>query len=69
MSLDIDRSRPDQVKIRFILDASHPPGRISVVGSFNQWTPGLDEFVDNHDGTQGLTLGLPYGERISRIAG
>lgn len=64
MSLDIDRSHARQLKIRFVLDASHPPGQVSVVGSFNNWTPGLDELVEDHDGTRSVTVGLPYSQDI-----
>lgn len=64
MSLDIDRSSRSQLKIHFILDASHPPGRVSVVGSFNDWTPGLDELFPEFDGTRSVTIGLPYGQRF-----
>ncbi|MDQ1749636.1 MAG: hypothetical protein QOE71_692 [Pseudonocardiales bacterium] len=64
LSLDIDRSQPEHVKIRFILDAGHPAGRVSLVGSFNNWTPGVDELVDDNHGTRGVMVGLPYGEEI-----
>ena len=64
MSLDIDRSRPDQLKVHFLLDGDHPPGEVSVVGNFNDWTPGLDELTPEPDGTRGVTVGLPYGKRL-----
>jgi hypothetical protein len=64
MSLDIDTSDPNQLKVHFILDASHPPGEVSVVGSFNDWTPGMDQLHSHHDGTRGVTIGLPYGQRL-----
>ena len=64
MSLEIDRSRAEHVKIRFILDATHPKGRVSVVGSFNGWTAGLDELADRGDGTRGVTVAMPYGQDI-----
>jgi hypothetical protein len=35
-----------------------------VVGSFNGWTPGLDELVQQPDGTRSVTLGLPYGQEL-----
>jgi hypothetical protein len=61
MSLDIDTHNPRQLKVQFILDTSHPIGQVSVVGSFNNWTPGLDELVPEPDGTRSVTIGLPYG--------
>jgi hypothetical protein len=63
MSLQIDTSQPDQLKIRFVLNGSHPAGQVSVVGTFNNWTPGLDELMPNEDGTRSVTLGLPYRTR------
>ncbi|UQX87389.1 isoamylase early set domain-containing protein [Jatrophihabitans telluris] len=64
MSLDIDRGDPIQAKVRFILDSDNPVGRVSVVGSFNDWTPGLDELSDDGDGTRSVTVGLPYGRQF-----
>lgn len=64
MSINIDRSRPEHVKIRFILDATHPTGRVSVVGSFNNWTPGLDELADDGHGTRAVTVAMPYRQEV-----
>jgi hypothetical protein len=64
MSLDIDRSLPDQTKIRFILDDGHPEGSVSVVGTFNNWTAGLDELVSDGRGFRSVTIGLPYDSKI-----
>lgn len=64
MSLDIDASRPDQLKVRFILPLEDPAGPVSVVGSFNDWTPGLDELSPNIAGTRSVTIGLPYDTEL-----
>jgi hypothetical protein len=64
LSLDIDRSLPERVKVRFILDASHPAGSVSVVGTFNDWTPGLDELIADGHGTRSVTVGLPYDTEV-----
>lgn len=37
--------RPGFRVLTFELPADHPAGRISVVGTFNGWTPGVDPFV------------------------
>jgi hypothetical protein len=63
MSLHIDRSRAEQMKVRFIWPAEQPPGPISVVGTFNNWQPGLDELQADPDGGRSVTLGLPYDTR------
>ena len=52
------------------LGAMLPIGRVSVVGSFNNWTPGLDELADIADGTRGVTVAMPYGqETVFRYVG
>ncbi len=63
MSLDIDVTDPDHMRVRFTLDDSHPPGEVSVVGTFNNWTPGLDSLEPDHDGTRSVVIGLAYGQR------
>ena len=63
MSLDINRADPGQLKIRFILDAWHPPGEVSVVGSFNDWSRGtLHLRDDDHDGIWNAAAVLPAGQ-------
>jgi hypothetical protein len=64
VALNIDRSRPEQAKVRFSWPSTEPSGTISVVGSFNEWTPGLDELSDGPDGGRSVTVGLPYGVEI-----
>ena len=63
MSLDIDLTDPGHMRVRFILDDAHPPGEVSVVGTFNDWTPGLDALDTDHDGTRSVVIGLAYGAR------
>jgi hypothetical protein len=64
MVLHIDRSRSEQMKVRFIWPDAEPVGPISVVGSFNDWQAGLDELQAGADGVRSVTLGLPYGHRF-----
>lgn len=61
--MHIDTTNPDHAKVRFVLDAGHPPGDVSVVGSFNEWTPGLDTLTTQPDGTRAVVIGLAYGTR------
>jgi hypothetical protein len=63
VSLHIDTSRPEQMKVRFIWTGAEPEGPISVVGSFNDWQPGLDELQPDAHGNRSVVLGLPYGSR------
>ena len=61
MSLEIDRSRSDLLKIRFVVALDEPDGPVSVVGSFNDWVAGMDELLPDDRGTRSVTIGLPYG--------
>ena len=64
MTVQLDRSNPDVLKVRFSIDGESPAGPVSVVGSFNQWLPGLDELVADEDGSRSATVGVPYGEEL-----
>ena len=64
MTLTIDTRHAEQVKIRFTWPEADPTGVMSVVGSFNDWTPGLDELIPDGRGVRSVTIGLPYGERF-----
>lgn len=64
MPLHIDRSQPRLLKVRFTIDPVDPEGPVSVVGSFNDWVPGLDELIPDGHGMRSVTVGLPYGERL-----
>ena len=48
--LHIDASRPDHLRARFSWPDDEPRGSMSVVGSFNDWTPGLDELTPDAAG-------------------
>ena len=65
VALDIDCSRAEHARIRFVLDGADHPGVVSVVGTFNQWTPGLDELLPQADGSRAVTVGVPYGQRMT----
>ena len=61
MSLHIDRSGPDQMKVRFVWSGPAATAPISVVGTFNDWQAGLDELQSDANGERSVTIGLPYG--------
>lgn len=65
MSLQIDLSRSDHARVRFVVDANDHPGVVSVVGSFNGWTAGLDELFPQADGSRAVTVGVSYGEPLT----
>jgi Glycogen recognition site of AMP-activated protein kinase len=59
----IKRSRLFGAKTRvtFSLPADEPAGAVSVVGTFNDWTPGSHEFVPRRDGTRTVSVTLAPG--------
>ncbi len=64
----IKRSRLFGLKTRvtFALPASEPPGEVSVVGTFNGWTPGQHRLVRRPNGTRTVSVTLPPGEHRFR---
>ena len=67
----IKRSRLFGAKTRvtFSLPAGEPVGSVSVVGSFNDWTPGRHELVARKDGTRTVSITLEPGEHCFRYLG
>ncbi|HET9142830.1 isoamylase early set domain-containing protein [Actinophytocola sp.] len=55
------RARGGDVRLTFVLPANHPPGRVSVVGDFNSWQPGVHELRRRSNGTRSLALTVPEG--------
>ncbi|XVV01151.1 isoamylase early set domain-containing protein [Actinosynnema sp. CA-248983] len=56
-------------RVTFTLPADVPDGPVSVVGSFNDWTPGIHELVPRRDGTRTVTVILPPGTHRFRYLG
>jgi 1,4-alpha-glucan branching enzyme len=49
------------VKVTFTLPQDHPPGQVSVVGSFNDWTPGQHRMVNRAGGVRSVSITAPPG--------
>lgn len=64
----IKRSRLFGAKTRvtFSLPADQPAGDVSVVGTFNDWTPGQHRLVPRRNGTRTVSVTLPPGEHQFR---
>jgi hypothetical protein len=64
----IKRSRLFGAKTRvtFTLPSDEPVGEVSVVGTFNDWTPGLHPLVARRNGTRSVSVVLPPGEHRFR---
>jgi 1,4-alpha-glucan branching enzyme len=52
----------NKTRVTFCLPDDHPPGPVSVVGSFNGWEPGRHELKPRRDGTRTVTVRLDPGE-------
>lgn len=51
-------------KVTFILPLDTPAGRVSVVGDFNDWTPGMHELRKRSNGTRSVSIAFPAGSAI-----
>ena len=58
--LKITRSpRTSTRTITFALPAGHPAGKVSVVGNFNDWTPGAAPLKKRSNGTISAAVSVP----------
>jgi hypothetical protein len=64
MSLRVESSAHDHLTVTFVLPAGDPPGAVSVVGSFNDWTPGAHTLERDDSGLRSVTVQLPYGRAV-----
>jgi hypothetical protein len=51
----------NKTRVTFCLPADRPEGAVSVVGTFNDWEPGLHELKTRRDGTRTISLRLEPG--------
>ena len=67
----IRRSRlfGSKTRVTFKLPADDVPEVVSVVGTFNDWTPGRHELRPRRDGTRSVSVTLPPGEHRFRYLG
>jgi 1,4-alpha-glucan branching enzyme len=57
-------AKSNDVKVTFSLPQEQPSGTVSVVGDFNDWTPGAHLLHRGDDGTLSATVTMPAGRRI-----
>src|SRR5918912_1494762 len=55
-----------KTRVTFSLAADQPAGVVSVVGTFNDWTPGRHELVPRRNGTRSVSVTLSPGEHRFR---
>ncbi|MGC9667793.1 isoamylase early set domain-containing protein [Planosporangium sp. 12N6] len=67
----IKRSRlfGTKTRVTFTLPADEPAGDVSVVGTFNDWTPGIHRLLPRRGGTRSVSVTLPPGEHRFRYLG
>jgi 1,4-alpha-glucan branching enzyme len=54
--------KKDTVQLTFVLPAgAAPDGRVSVVGDFNSWTPGVHTLVKRSNGTRSVKVPVEPG--------
>jgi hypothetical protein len=54
----------DQLHLTFVLPSDEPAGKVSVVGDFNDWTPGVHTLVRRSNGTRSVRITVPAGQRV-----
>ena len=62
----VNKRDSDRVKVTFVLPEDHDCGEtVSVVGDFNDWTPGEHTFVRRSNQTYSTNVMLEEGERYA----
>ena len=51
----------DLAHLTFVLPLEEPTGRVSVVGDFNDWKPGVHSLVKRSNGTRSVKVTVPVG--------
>lgn len=50
-----------ELHLTFVLPSDEPAGRVSVVGDFNGWTPGVHTLARRSNGTRSVKVTVPSG--------
>jgi 1,4-alpha-glucan branching enzyme len=62
--LKFDSGHADSVRVTFVLRPNLPSGRVSVVGDFNEWRPGVHELRPRSNGTRSVSVTVPAGAQV-----
>ena len=57
-------AKSGDVKLTFSLPPDQPSGDVSVVGTFNDWTPGTHRLVRRANGTRSVSVTVPPGATV-----
>ena len=65
MSIKVARqAKAGTAKVTFTLPADFPEGPVSVLGTFNDWTPGVNELKKRAGGVRGTSVTVPAGPTL-----
>lgn len=54
-------AKTNEIKVTFSLPQGDPAGPVSVVGDFNDWTPGVHVLAKRANGSRSISVTLPAG--------
>lgn len=57
-------TKSDEIKVTFALPQDQPDGTVSVVGDFNDWTPGRHVLAKRANGTRSVAVTAPKGAEL-----
>jgi len=57
-------AKSDDIKVTFVLPQDEPNGQVSVVGDFNEWTPGTHVLAKRTNGTRSVSVNVPKGSSV-----
>ena len=57
-------AKSDDIKVTFALPQDNPSGPVSVVGDFNNWTPGKHVLAKRTNGTRSVSVTVPKGSTV-----
>lgn len=63
MAVSVERGSEQTALVTFSLPESEHPENTSVVGSFNDWTPGAHFFTEDQ-GVWSVIIEVPYGQQV-----
>lgn len=58
------QKKGEQTRLTFVLPHDAHPGAVSVVGDFNDWTPGRHTLVKRSNGMRSVVVAVPAGSRL-----
>lgn len=67
--IKVSKSRKGSVTVTFVLPADVHDGAVSVVGDFNDWTPGVNPLVRRWNGTRSAKVEVGEGRFEFRYLG